>query len=143
VHVDFDAARRAYSKGQIDPVTFDLAGETFTCLCDPTLGDTFELADVPDLDPADFDSANRLHLATIRRLARYIRHMLPVDERGRWDQSLYRIPLSEMPVILEISEYITKAVTSRPTVPPTTSSRGRAANGRSSRKRPAGARGSR
>lgn len=142
MHRDFDAARRAYSKGEIDPVTFILAGETFTCLCDPTLGDTFELADVPDLEPEDFDSSSRFHMATIRRLSKYIRHMLPLEERPRWDGALYRVPVSEMAVILEIANYITEAVAGRPTVPLTTSSRGRAANGQGSRKRSAGARAS-
>jgi hypothetical protein len=138
-HRDFDAVRRSYTKGAIAPVEFTLAGERFTCLCDPTLGDTFELADAPDIDADDFDSANKLHVALIRKLADYIRRMLPDDgSRERWDKILYSIPVSHMPVVIEAADFITRQVIDRPTVPPSTSSNGRRGNGSTSRRKPAG-----
>lgn len=138
MHRSFDAVRRSYTKGAIAPVEFTLAGERFTCLCDPTLGDTFELADAPDIKADDFDPQNRLHLTLIRQLCDYIRRMLPLEERDRWDKVLYSIPVSHMVVMIEIADYITRAVIDRPTGPSSTSSDGRRVNGSGSKRRPAG-----
>lgn len=142
MHRDFDAARRAYTAtagGLADPVTFALAGETFTCLPDPTLGDTFDLADAPDIDVETWDSGNRVHMDLVRTLSAFIRRMLPPDDRPRYEAALYRVPVTHMPVIIDIAGYITEQVVNRPTVPPDDSSSGRPPTGDDSNSEPGGA----
>lgn len=135
---DFDAARRAYGDDNIPPVTFALAGEVFELLPDPTLGDTFDIADTPDLRPEHFDSANSAHIEIIRSLCQFVKRMLPVQDRPRWDAALYRVPVSHMPVIIEITDYIAQEVIDRPTVPPSSSSTGRLITGPTSNSGPVG-----
>lgn len=129
-HVDFDAARRAYQHDR-DPVTFDFGGERFTVLPDPSLGDTFDLMDAPEPVPENEQQAARI-------LARFIRRMLPDDDRPRFDLALLRIPSSQATVLLDVAEFVSRNVTTRPTVPPGISSPGRRTTGRRSTPRAAG-----
>ncbi len=46
---DFDAARAEF-KRESDPITFQLGGETFTCIERVPLADAFEIMDAPDYD---------------------------------------------------------------------------------------------
>jgi len=131
-HRSFDAARRAY-EAQRDPVTFDYGGETFTVVPDPTLGDTFELMDAPEITPETEQQA-------VRALVKFVRRMLPPEDRARFDQAHYRIPSTEGPVIIEMAAWIAEQVTTRPTVPPASSSGGRRTTGPRSTTRPAGKR---
>jgi hypothetical protein len=124
VHRDFDAARRAHHIDR-DPVTFTLGGDTFTVLPDPTLGDTFDLADAPDIKPEDFDPDGAPDLVLVRVLRDFIRRMLDEDERPRFDRAMYRIPSTEAYVIVECAMWITEQVTGFPTEPPASSSSGR------------------
>lgn len=129
-HRSFDAARRAYHVER-DPVTFDLGGERFTVLPDPSLGDVFELMDAPEPIPDNEQQS-------IRILAKFIRRMLPDEDRLRWDRVLLTIPSTESPVIIELATWITEQISARPTVPPAPSSRGRRNGGRTSKPVPAG-----
>lgn len=123
-HRDFDASRRAHHLER-DPVTFVLGGESFTVLPDPSLGDTFDLADAPDISAKDFDPDGAPDLALVRVLKNFIRRMLPDDERARYDLALYRIPSTEAYAIVECAEWIVGQVTAFPTEPPASSSSGR------------------
>lgn len=136
---DFDAARRAYDTQAPAPVEFVLAGEVFTCLNDPSLGDTFEMIDAPDITVEDFDPNRNAHVTLVRKIARYIQRMLVLEDRPRFDQALYRVPVTHMAVIIEIADYITTEVVNRPTVPPGPSSSGRPESGVGSKNAPAGA----
>lgn len=135
-HFDFDAARRAYEV-DVDPVTFSYGGDTFTVLPDPTLGDTFDLADAPDLD-GDFDPLNATHLKLVTVLAKFIRRMLPPEDRERFDRAHYRIPSTQAVIIIEIAQTIvSEVIAKRPTQPPGSSSSGRLSTGPGSKKRSA------
>jgi hypothetical protein len=134
---DFDVARRAYDD-TFEPVSFELAGETFTVLREPTLGDTFELHDAPDIDVEDFDGSDRTHLALVRVLVRFISHMLDQNDRPRFAQALYRIPVSHQGVLIEVATFITEQVVGRPTEPSSTSSAGPQVAGRRSKSGPKG-----
>lgn len=123
-HRDFDASRRAHEPDR-DPVTFTLGGERFTVLPDPTLGDTFDLADAPDIAAEDFDPNGQADLVLVRTLSNFIRRMLPDEDRPRFDLALYRIPSTAAYVIVETAAWIAEQVIARPTVPPASSSSGR------------------
>lgn len=138
-HRDFDAARRAYDTVTPDPVSFTLAGEEFTCLLDPTIGDTFEMIDAPDITPEDYDPTNPAHPRLMMKIARYVQRMLPVEERPRFDAALYRIPVTHLAVILDVANFITEEVVDRPTGPPASFSSGRPESGTSSKNEPVGA----
>lgn len=123
-HADFDASRRAYQVDR-DPVTFTLGGETFTVLPDPSLGDTFDLADAPEITDADLSPDGSPDLVLVRVLARFIRRMLPADDRARFDRALYTVPSTHAYVIVECAVFITEQVTTRPSEPSGNSSPGR------------------
>lgn len=131
MHRSFGAVRAAVTK---EPVTFDFGlygEESFTVVPDPTLGDTFDLYDVPEpLATNDLEAA--------RACARFIRRMLPPEDRPRFDLALHRIPSSECGIIVECCAWIAEQVTTFPTEPPRSSSSGRQRNGQSSRARPGG-----
>lgn len=136
-HRDFDAARRA-RQIERDPVTFTLGGERFTVLPDPSLGDTFDLADAPDITAEDFNPDGAPDLALVRVLKNFIRRMLPDEDRPRLDLAMYRIPSTESYVIVETASWIAEQVASRPTEPPASSSRGRPRTGLSSKRESGG-----
>ena len=131
-HRTFGAVRTAATK---EPITFDFGiygEETFTIIPEPTLGDTFDLFDAPEPIPEN-------EAVAIRVLARFIRRMLAPDDRARFDQALYRIPITESHIIMDVATYITENATGFPTMPPTTSSSGRLPAGKRSRPRTVGA----
>lgn len=138
-HRDFDVARRSWDVDR-DPVTFALAGETFTVVPDPSLGDTFDLADAPDISADDFDPDRPADTQLIRVLTRFLRRMIPPDDRARFDAALYKVPARHSGVIIEINAWITEQVIARPTVPPSSSSSGRQTTGRASKPKSAGKR---
>ena len=130
-HKSFGTVRAAVQR---EPVTFDFGlygEETFTVVPDPSLGDTFDLFDAPEPTPKNL-------LESSRTLARFIRRMLPPEDRERFDAALYRIPSTEVHIIIACAEYITSQVTGFPTTPPGTSSAGRPRAGTTSKKRPGG-----
>jgi len=131
VHRSFGAVRAAVDK---EPVTFDFGlygEESFTVVVDPTLGDTFDLYDVPEpLIANDLDAA--------RACARFIQRMLPPQDRARFDLALHRIPTSECHIIVDLATWIAEQVTGFPTGPPSSSSSGRRRSGSTSRPKRAG-----
>lgn len=132
-HRTFGAVRQAAER---EPITFDFGiygEETFTVVPEPSLGDTFELHDAPEPTPTNM-------LESARAIARFIRRMLPVEDRARFDVALTRIPASELHVVIECGTWITEQVTGFPTRPPAGSSSGRRGTGSSSRAKSAGPR---
>ena len=125
-HRSFGAVRAGVER---EPITFDFGlydEETFTVVPDPSLGDTFDLADAPEPTPDNL-------LDTARVLARFIRRMLDPADRPRFDAALYRIPAPQMHVVVDCAAYIAEHVTTFPTEPPANSSRGRRTAGTSSK----------
>jgi hypothetical protein len=122
VHRDFDADRRA-ADPERDPVTFALGGETFTVVSDPSLGDTFALADAPEFDPQDLNSTTSI--GALRALKRFIRTMIEPDEHERFELALSRVPTTQGYVLMEVAAWIAEQVTGFPTQPPASSSGGR------------------
>lgn len=131
MHRSFGAVRAAVTR---EPVTFDFGlygEESFTVIPDPTLGDTFDLYDVPDpVIENDLDAA--------RACARFIQRMLPPEDRARFDTALHRIPTSECHLIYDCAAWIAEQVTGFPTKPPSNSSSGRPRSGSTSKPKRAG-----
>jgi hypothetical protein len=130
-HQSFGTVRAGVER---EPITFSLGlydEHTFTIVPEPTLGDTFELADAPEPNPTNMVDA-------ARSLARFIRRMLTEEDRPRFDEALYRIPASQAHIIVEAGTWIAAQVSGFPTTPPASSSGGRRVAGTSSRKRPGG-----
>lgn len=130
-HRTFDAVRTAVQR---EPITFDFGiygEETFTVVPDPSLGDCFELHDAPEPTPANT-------LESAKMLARFIRRMLDPDDRPRFDAALFRIPSTEMHVVIDCAEWIAEQVSGFPTRPPAASSAGRQRTGKPSRPKSAG-----
>jgi hypothetical protein len=141
-HRDFDASRRAYHVER-DPVTFTLGGETFEVLLDPSLGDTFDLYDAPEVRYNDdgtvaYDAGRQDDLQLVRVLTRFLERALPLEQRPTFQRALYRIPAAQAGVIIEAAMWIVEQVTAFPTGPPASSSRGRAKRGAGSRTNSAG-----
>lgn len=142
MHRDFDASRRAYHVDR-DPVTFTLGGETFEVLLDPSLGDTFDLADAPPVRFNDdgtvaFDPNQGDDLLLVRTLSRFLERSLPLEQRATFQRALYRIPATEAGVIIEAAVWIVQQITGFPSEPPASSSSGRRTNGRRSKTASAG-----
>lgn len=139
---DFDASRRSFRVDR-DPVTFALGGETFEVLLDPSLGDTFDLYDAPEvrLDAQGrpiFDADNPSDIVLVRMLKRFIERALPFEQRDAWQRAMYRIPAAEAGVIVECAMWIVEQMTTFPTEPPASSSSGRQSTGRDSSTNSAG-----
>lgn len=122
MHRDFDASRRAYDVER-DPVTFTLGGELFTVNLEPSLGDTFDLYDAPEIRVDEsgeiiYDNSNAQDIQLVRILSRFLERSLPLEERPRFQQALYRIPATQGHVILEAAVYIVEQITAFPSEPP-------------------------
>lgn len=131
MHRSFGSVRAAVTR---EPITFDFGlygEETFTVVPDPTLGDTFDLYDAPE-------PVSKNDLEAARTLARFVRRMLTLEDRARFDLALHRIPSSECHIIIDCATWIAEQVTGFPTEPPANSSRGRQPNGSASKARRAG-----
>lgn len=130
-HRSFGTVRAGVER---EPITFDfgLYGEdTFTVLPEPSLGDTFDLADAPEPD-----TQNMLEAA--RAIAKFLRKMIAPEDRHRFDQALYRIPATQCHVIVEAGMFVAEQVSGFPTEPPSNSSAGRPPTGTRSKKPRAG-----
>lgn len=132
-HQSFGTVRAGVER---EPITFDFGlfgEETFTVVPDPSLGDVLDLLDAPEPTPTN-------ETQTLAVLTRFIRRLLPVEDRPRFNQALYRIPITEAPaIVIDCAAWIATQVTGFPTVPPTTFSRGRPPSGASSKPKRAGA----
>lgn len=131
-HQSFGAVRAHLE--QREPITFDFglySEDTFVVVPEPSLGDTFDLADAPEPDPANM-------LDSARIIARFIRRMLAPEDRARFDAALYRIPAHRADIIVEAGAYVAGQVAGFPSEPPSSSSAGRRTPGPTSRTRPGG-----
>lgn len=130
-HQSFGTVRAGIER---EPITFDFGmwGEhRFTCLPEPSLGDTFDLYDAPEPAPENMIESARI-------LVRFIRRMIVPEDRDRFDETLRQIPASQSHVIVEAATFIAGEVAGFPTTPPASSSGGRRTGGTTSRKRPGG-----
>lgn len=130
-HQSFGTVRTGVER---DPITFDFGvfgEETFTVIPTPMLGDTLDLLEAPEPTPDN-------ELESVAILVRFIRRLLAPEDLPRFNQALYRIPVTEAHIIIQAAAYISEQVTTFPTVPPTTSSRGRQPTGTSSKRKPGG-----
>jgi hypothetical protein len=139
---DFDASRRAYHVER-DPVCFTLGGESFDVVLDPSLGDTFDLYDAPEVRTDAngivlFDQNNGDDIVLVRTLQRFIERSIPIEQRPAFQRAMYRIPAAEAGVIIECAMWIVEQMTSFPTEPPGNSSSGRQAAGADSNTNSAG-----
>lgn len=105
---DFDEARKEAARVS-DPPSFQLGGETFTCLAKVPLGFSFELMDAPEVSPET--NAGAIHAMT-----KFLRRIL-VDEDNvaRFDALLAR---REDPItggdILDVSVWLGELYSGRP-----------------------------
>lgn len=126
-HRSFGSARASLTR---EPITFDFGvygEESFTVLPEPSLADTFEVAEQPEVTPENL-------LDVTRVLARFISRMLVPEDRVRFAEALRRIPASDAGIIILAAEYITEQVTGFPTKPPANSSAGRQPVGTNSKR---------
>lgn len=132
-HQSFGAVRQG---AQREPITFDFGlfgEETFTVVPDPSLGDTFDLHDAPEPDPKN-------PLEAVRVLGRFIRRMLPPEDRPRFDAALYRIPSSHSHLIIDCAQWITRQTVPFASAPAESFSGGRRSTGTTSKRDTAGKR---
>lgn len=126
-HRDFDAAR-AERERLIEPETFTLGGETFTCVLAPALGDVFDLADAPE--PGDD------LLAASRAMAYFIDKLLVPADRERFATLIRSTSTPHGPInaydVIEVGMYLAEVFSGRPSEPSTDSSGGRPESGESS-----------
>lgn len=116
-----------------EPITFRFGvydEHEFTVVPDPMLGDLFDLHDAPEPNATN-------ELEVVRVLARFIRRMLVVEDRKRFDEALYKIPSTRADVIIAAAEWITTQVGPFDSAPPRSSSGRRRSTGTSSKKRTA------
>jgi hypothetical protein len=119
-----------------EPLTFDFGlygEETFTVIPEPSLGDTFDLYDVPEPAPTNI-------LEVSRACARFIRRMIDPSDVQRFNAALYRIPASQAHIVHECTVWITEQVANFRHPPAGTSSDGRRHTAPSSRTNGAGKR---
>jgi len=123
---DFDQAR-AERLREREPITFTLAGETFTCLPFVPLAVMWGLVDAPDIAAL----AQQSYPETLRSIAGMIADLLVPEDVDRW-WGIFQS--HEHPVdgaaVCEVMEALTEVYTGRPTVPSTDSSGGRPTTGR-------------
>jgi hypothetical protein len=111
------------------PITFDFGmygEETFTIIPEPSLGDTFDVYDAPEPTPHN-------QLEASRTLAKFIRRMLRPEDRPRFDAALYRIPATQVHIIIDCAMWITEQIVPFVSPPPVSSSPGRRRSGTASR----------
>lgn len=133
-HFDFDAALRAarQDEEQPDPVTFVYGGQEFTVRQDPSLGDVMELAAVPDPTPENEEQAAMACMQFVRR-------MLLLEDRQRFDQAHYTIPArNAAPAIIALTTWLAEQVAGFPTAPPDSSATSSSGSSPTSSKRTGG-----
>lgn len=125
---DFDVARSERLRER-DPISFTLAGQTFTCLPVIPVGAALDLEEAPEVDEDEARAA--------RALARFIDSALIDDDRERFAETLRQ---REDPVdgtaLFDIAVWLAGEYAARPTSPFTGSSGGRPSNGQSSSSEP-------
>jgi hypothetical protein len=115
------------SRALEEPIEFDFDDETFHCNLRPSLGDTFDLMDVPDPTPDTLAEC-------AYQLAKFIKRMLVPEDRDRWERKLHTISQADAGAIIEIGTWLVEQVTGRPFVLSTSSSGGQPRNGKTSKR---------
>lgn len=132
---DFDAALREYRQDDPDPpepIAFVYGGERFEVVAGPTLGDVMELHDAPEI-------VNETDEAAALAILKFVRRLLPVADRQRFDAAHFSIPARQAaPAMIRLGTWITEQVTGFPTKPPDSSATVPPSNGRTSSKRTGG-----
>jgi hypothetical protein len=123
-HRDFDAAR-AERQREVEPCSFTLGGQTFTCVLAPAVGDAFDLADAPEPETSLIGSA--------RAIARFVDKLLIAKDRGRFQKMIRDVDTPSGPVntydLIELGQWLSEEYAGRPSEPSTDSSGGRATTG--------------
>jgi hypothetical protein len=88
-HRDFDAAR-AERERKVDPVTFTLGGEDFSCVLAPSVGDAFDLADAPEPESS--------LIGSVRAITAFVDKILVVDDRQRFRELIRRVDTPHGPI---------------------------------------------
>jgi hypothetical protein len=131
---DFDAARAAYT-WKVEPVTFTLAGLSFTVMPDPSMGDIMDLHRAPEIPKNIEDLTDE---RAILLLSTFIKKMLKYEDREKFDRALYDVPRSQGLVLVEIAAYIAEASSGFPTRRLASSVTGQRGTGRAAKRGTAG-----
>lgn len=111
-HRDFDAMRREFDVAR-DPITFTFMGREWEISPNPTLGDTFELGDAPQVVLEKIEEENLLQVTRV--LVDFIGRMLSTPEQKiAWKAVTYEVPATYGQLIIAIATYITEEVTGVP-----------------------------
>lgn len=116
-----------------EPISFDFGvyGEQqFTVTPQPSLGDTFDVMDLPEPNPTNIAESARI-------LAKFVSRMLAPEDRPRFAEALYRIPAERADLIVDCAAYIAEQVSGFPTSPRSSSSAGRSKTGSPSKRQSA------
>lgn len=123
-HRDFDAAR-AERERKVEPVTFRLGGQDFTCVLAPSVGDALDLADAPEPEAS--------LVGSVRAIVRFVDKMLVAEDRQRFADLIRSLDTPHGPVnsydLVELGVWLGEEYGGRPTEPSTESSRGRETTG--------------
>lgn len=132
-HRDFDAMRREFDVER-DPITFTFMERQWTISPNPTLGDTFELGDAPQVVLEKIKDEELL--AVVQVLVDFIgRMMSTAEQKQAWTALTYEIPATYGQIIIDIAGYITAEVTGVPFELREDSSSGQESTGQSSNTR--------
>ena len=123
-HRDFDAAR-AERERQVEPVTFTLGGEDFTCVLAPAVGDALDLADAPEPESS--------LIGSVKAITKFIDKILVPADRAKFKKLLRKIDTPHGPInsydVIEVGVWLSEEFAGRPTEPSTDFSGGRATTG--------------
>lgn len=126
-HRDFDAAR-AERERKVEPVTFRLGGQDFTCVLAPSVGDALDLADAPEPEAS--------LVGSVRAIVRFVDKMLVPEDRARFTALIHDMDTPHGPVnsydLIELGVWLGEEYGGRPTEPSTGSSDGRESTGSAS-----------
>lgn len=138
---DYDVARRAFDTAATgEPITFVLGGHEFRLLDEPSLGDAFGLVDVPEIDLSKIDlehydeSSPEGFRQLLTAILHYIERMVVAEQRVLFRATTIDLPRSHAPVVVQLATDVTEALSARPTVLPTSSSRGQRTTGATSKR---------
>lgn len=110
-HQDFELAAR---KAKSEPITFGFMGEVFTCVSEPSLGDSLDVIRAPEVDATSEPSV----AMGVSIMAEFVRKMLVDDDKPRWDAVLYKVPRTEGMMVVNIGTWIIEQLSGFPTSPP-------------------------
>jgi len=117
-HVDFDRVQAERLRAEhVDPITFTVAGSTFTCLAIIPLSVAYQLADADELPSTQL---------SIDPHVRYVRSLLIPECRPKFDEAIRSDTVAiDARTMYDLASWLTAEITGRPTVPSTEPSSGR------------------